>query len=245
MSEHEREHPSVVGQNGVVGLVIDAVLGAVSLMMLLPLVFLISNAFKTPPELLAWPPTVIPHQPTLDNIVSVLGETPLFRWIGNSLIFATLSTASIVSTSAIAGYVLGKFDLPGIPIIFGVIIATAVVPFEVYMIPLYLNVQSAGLLNSWPGLLIGYLIMSFGIFLVRQYVMTSIPDELLEAARVDGAGELWIFLRIVLPLMRGPLGALAVLAFFQAWTAFAWPLVVMTNKETYTLEVGLALFQTG
>ncbi len=87
--------------------------------------------------------------------------------------------------------------------------------------------------------------MSFGIFLVRQYVMTSIPDELLEAARVDGAGELWIFLRIVLPLMRGPLGALAVLAFFQAWTAFAWPLVVMTNKETYTLEVGLALFQTG
>ncbi|MEY9155898.1 hypothetical protein ABIG04_004208 [Bradyrhizobium japonicum] len=119
MSEHEREHPSVVGQNGVVGLVIDAALGAVSLMMLLPLVFLISNAFKTPPELLAWPPTVIPHQPTLDNIVSVLRETPLFRWIGNSLIFATLSTASIVSTSAIAGYVLGKFDLPGIPVIFG------------------------------------------------------------------------------------------------------------------------------
>ncbi|WP_414643290.1 hypothetical protein [Bradyrhizobium barranii] len=110
MSEHEREHPSVVGQNGAVGLVIDAVLGVVSLMMLLPLVFLISNAFKTPPELLAWPPTVIPHRPTLDNIVSVLRETPLFRWIGNSLIFATLSTASIVSTSAIAGYVLGKFD---------------------------------------------------------------------------------------------------------------------------------------
>jgi multiple sugar transport system permease protein len=214
-------------------------------MMLLPLVFLISNAFKTPPELLAWPPTVIPHQPTLDNIVSVLRETPLFRWIGNSLIFATLSTASIVSTSAIAGYVLGKFDLPGIPVIFGIIIATAVVPFEVYMIPLYLNVQSAGLLNTWPGLLVGYLIMSFGIFLVRQYVMTSIPDELLEAARVDGAGEAWIFLRIVLPLMRGPLGALAVLAFFQAWTAFAWPLVVMTSKEAYTLEVGLALFQTG
>jgi multiple sugar transport system permease protein len=168
MSEHEREHPSVVGQNGAVGLVIDAVLGVVSLMMLLPLVFLISNAFKTPPELLAWPPTVIPHQPTLENIVSVLRETPLFRWIGNSLIFATLSTASIVSTSAIAGYVLGKFDLPGIPVIFGVIIATAVVPFEVYMIPLYLNVQSAGLLNTWPGLLVGYLIMSFGIFLVRQ-----------------------------------------------------------------------------
>ncbi len=173
----EPDHPSVVGQHRVVGLVIDAVLCAVSLMMLLPLVFLISNAFKTPPELLAWPPTIIPHQPTLENIVSVLRETPLFRWIGNSLIFATLSTASIVSTSAIAGYVLGKFDLPGLPVIFGIIIATAVVPFEVYMIPLYLNVQSAGLLNTWPGLLVGYLIMSFGIFLVRQYVMTSIPTN--------------------------------------------------------------------
>jgi len=242
----EPDHPAGgVGQHRVVGLVIDAVLCAVSLMMLLPLVFLISNAFKTPPELLAWPPTIIPHQPTLENIVSVLRETPLFHWIGNTLIFAALSTVSIVTTSAITGYVLGKFDLPGFTVVFGIIIATAVVPFEVYMIPLYLNVQSAGLLNTWPGLLVGYLVMSFGIFLVRQYVMTSIPDELLEAARVDGAGEGWIFLRIVLPLMRGPLGALAVLAFFQAWTAFAWPLVVMTNRETYTLEVGLALFQTG
>ena len=87
--------------------------------------------------------------------------------------------------------------------------------------------------------------MSFGIFLIRQYVVTSIPDELIEAARVDGAGEGWIFFRIVLPLLRGPLGALSVLAFFQAWTAFVWPLVIATTKESYTLEVGLALFQTG
>ena len=101
------------------------------------------------------------------------------------------------------------------------------------------------MLNSLGGLLIGYLVMSFGIFLIRQYVVSSIPDELLEAARVDGANEGWIFFRIVLPLMRGPLGALAVLAFFQAWTAFVWPLLIATTRDSYTLEVGLALFQSG
>lgn len=227
------------------GLSIDAVLSLVSIAMVLPLVFLVSNAFKTPQELLRWPPSVVPSDPTLDNVASVLRETPLLRWIGNTLLFAVLSSTCIVATSAVAGYVLAKFRVAGFGIVFAVLLATAVVPFEVYMIPLYLNVQAAGLLNTLPGLLVGYLVMSFGVFLIRQYVATSIPDELLEAARIDGAGEGWIFLRVVLPLMGGPLGALAVLAFFQAWTAFAWPLVVVTNKDTYTLEVGLALFQTG
>lgn len=227
------------------GLSIDAVLSLVSVAMVLPLVFLVSNAFKTPQELLSWPPTIVPGDPTLENVASVIRETPLIRWIGNTLLFAVLSSACIVATSAIAGYVLAKFRVAGFGIVFAVLLATAVVPFEVYMIPLYLGVQAAGLLNTLPGLLVGYLVMSFGVFLIRQYVATSIPDELLEAARIDGAGEGWIFLRVVLPLMRGPLGALSVLAFFQAWTAFAWPLVVVTNKDTYTLEVGLALFQTG
>jgi multiple sugar transport system permease protein len=223
----------------------DVLLTAVSLMMVMPLVLLVGNAFKTPQQLLQWPPTLIPFDGTLENIIGVLADTPLPRWIGNTLLFAGLSTAAIVTTSAIAGYVLGKFKVPGFGIVFAMILATAIVPFEVYMIPLYLNVQAAGLLNSMPGLLVGYLVMSFGIFLVRQYVVASIPDELIEAARMDGAGEAWIFVRIILPLMRGPLGALAVLAFFQAWTAFAWPLVVMTSRDNYTLEVGLALFQTG
>jgi multiple sugar transport system permease protein len=113
------------------------------------------------------------------------------------------------------------------------------------MIPLYFQAKALGILNSTWGLLLGYLVMSFGIFLIRQNVIHSIPDELLEAARIDGAGEFWIFLRIVLPLLRGALGALGVLAFFQAWTAFAWPLIVATTRDSYTIEVGLALFQTG
>jgi multiple sugar transport system permease protein len=227
------------------GFAIDAGLLAFSLAMLLPLVLLVSNAFKTPPDILRWPPAIFPRDPTLANLRAVLTDTPLLRWIANSLGFAALSTAAILATSSIAGYVLAKFRSRLLNIVFAVILATAIVPFEVYMIPLYFTVQKAGLLNSTAGLLVGYLVMSFGIFLIRQNVLSSIPDELLEAARVDGAGEWWIFFRIVLPLLRGPLGALGVLAFFQAWTAFTWPLIVATTKESYTVEVGLALFQTG
>ena len=224
---------------------IDLVLTLFSLAMLLPLVFLVANAFKTPQEMLVWPPTIIPRDPTLENVNAVLRDTPLLRWIWNSLVFAILSTLAIVSTSAIAGYVFGKFPFRSLNVIFAIILATAIVPFEVYMIPLYFQVKSLGMLNSLGGLLFGYLVMSFGIFLIRQNVIHAIPDELLEAARIDGAGEFWIFLRIALPLLKGPLAALGVLAFFQAWTAFAWPLVVATSRDTYTIEVGLALFQTG
>ena len=227
------------------GAAIDAVLILFSLAMLLPLILLVGNAFKTPQDLLQWPPSIWPRDFTLDNVRIVLAETPLLRWIGNSLLFAALSALSILTTSALAGYALGKFRSRLTQAIFAVILATAIVPFEVYMIPLYFAAKDFGILNSLSGLLLGYLVMSFGIFLIRQNVITSIPDELLEAARIDGAGEGWIFLRIVLPLLRGPLGALAVLAFFQAWTAFAWPLSVATTKESYTVEVGLALFQTG
>ncbi len=245
-----RDHPAEsrhagAGRSAVADRLIDAALLLFCALMLLPLVFRIANAFKTQQELLRWPPTIVPAAPTLENLRAVLADTPLMRWIFNSLIFAALSTVAIVSTSAIAGYILGKFRFPGVNVLFAVILATAIVPFEVYMIPLYLNVQKLGLLNSIWGLLIGYLVMSFGIFLIRQYVIASIPDELIEAARIDGAGETWIFLRVIVPLTRGPLGALSVLAFFQAWTAFVWPILVATTKESYTVEVGLAMFQTG
>jgi multiple sugar transport system permease protein len=229
----------------VTNIVIDAFLIAFSLVMLLPLVFLVSNAFKTPQEILLWPPTVVPHAPTLENFTSVLSETPLLRWIGNSFLFACLSTLSIMATSAIAGYILGKFPSKVLHVVFAIILATAIIPFEVYMIPLYFQVKALGALDSLWGLLIGYLVMSFGIFLIRQNVIHSIPDELLEAARIDGASEFWVFFYIVLPLLRGPLAALGVLAFFQAWTAFTWPLIVTSTKTSYTIEVGLALFQTG
>ena len=169
------------------GWIIDAGLLLFSLAMLLPLVLLVSNAFKTPPDILQWPPAILPRDPTMANMKAVLSDTPLLRWIWNSVAFALLSTAAILATSAIAGYVLAKFRSRPLDVIFAVILATAIVPFEVYMIPLYFTVQKMGLLNSTAGLLVGYLVMSFGIFLIRQNVIASIPDELLGAARVDGS----------------------------------------------------------
>ncbi|MFT7211736.1 MAG: multiple sugar transport system permease protein [Granulosicoccus sp.] len=223
---------------------IDVTLFLICFLLLLPLILLISNAFKTPAEILSWPPSIFPKDPTLENFRKVFTETPLLRWIFNSLAFAVLSTIAIVATSALAGYVVAKFPFRSINIIFVLFLATAIIPFEVYMIPLYFQVKALGALNSIGGLLIGYLVMSFGIFLIRQNVIASIPDDLLEAARIDGAGEFWIFGHIVLPLLKGPLAALAVLAFFQAWTTFAWPIIVMTRKSAFTIEVGLANFQS-
>lgn len=225
-------------------ILLDGVLLAICIILLMPLLLLISNGFKTPAEILTWPPSLLPKDPTLENFRTVFTETPLFRWILNSLAFAVLSTIAIVATSALAGYIVAKFPFRSINIIFVLFLATAIIPFEVYMIPLYFQVKALGALNTIGGLLIGYLVMSFGIFLIRQNVIASIPDELLEAARIDGAGEFWIFRYIVLPLLKGPLAALAVLAFFQAWTTFAWPIIVMTKKSSFTIEVGLANFQS-
>ena len=223
---------------------LDILLFVICILLLTPLILLIANGFKTPQEMLVWPPTLFPKDPTLQNFHKVFTETPLLQWMFNSFAFAILSTIAIVSTSALAGYIIGKFPFRSINIIFVLFLATAIIPFEVYMIPLYFQVKALGLLNSIGGLLVGYLVMSFGIFLIRQNVIASIPDELLEAARIDGAGELWIFWYVVLPLLRGPLAALAVLAFFQAWTAFAWPIIVTTRKTSFTIEVGLANFQS-
>jgi len=223
---------------------LDILLFVICILLLTPLILLIANGFKTPQEMLVWPPTLFPKDPTLQNFHKVFTETPLLQWMFNSFAFAILSTIAIVSTSALAGYIIGKFPFRSINIIFVLFLATAIIPFEVYMIPLYFQVKALGLLNSIGGLLVGYLVMSFGIFLIRQNVIASIPDELLEAARIDGAGELWIFCYVVLPLLRGPLAALAVLAFFQAWTAFAWPIIVTTRKASFTIEVGLANFQS-
>jgi len=225
-------------------LFLDVILFGICGILLLPLVLLIANGFKTPQEMLTWPPTIFPNDPTLDNFHKVFTETLLFKWIFNSLSFSLLSMVAIVITSTLAGYIIAKFQFWSINVIFTLFLATAIIPFEVYMIPLYFQVKALGALNSIGGLLIGYLVMSFGIFLIRQNVIASVPDELLEAARIDGAGEFWIFWHVVVPLLKGPIAALSVLAFFQAWTTFAWPIIVLTRKASFTVEVGLANFQS-
>ena len=222
---------------------IALLVGAVAMVM--PFLWMLSTALKSPAEIVAYPPNLIPEAPTLDNFVTVFTTAPFGRWLLNSFGLALVSTLAILLTSAIAGYVLAKFTFPGRAALFAVILATAIVPFEVYMVPLYLSASRLGLLDTFPGLVAPFLIMSFGIFFVRQNVLASIPDDLIEAGRIDGASEGWIFARVVLPLLTGPLSALGIFAFMQAWNQFVWPLLSVTSKELYTAEVGLALFQTG
>src|SRR5690606_16082445 len=121
--------------------------------------------------------------------------------------------------------------------------ATAMVPFETYLIPLYLVAKNLRLINTYTGLVAPYFVMSFGIFLMRQNIGASIPDDLLDAARIDGSSEWRIFTTLVVPLSKGALSALGILAFMQAWTAFIWPLILATEQKMYTMEVGLSIFQ--
>ncbi len=223
----------------------EAVLMLGAIIMVMPFLWMLSTAFKTPAEILSWPPRLIPGSPTLDNFATVFTTAPFDRWLLNSLILATTSTVAILLTSAIAGYVLAKFDFPGRYALFMIILATAIVPFEVYMLPLYLSARRLGLINTLPGIIAPFLIMSFGIFFIRQNVIASIPDDLIEAGRIDGASELWIFGRVIMPLLTGPLSALGIFAFMQAWNQFVWPSLITNSKNLYTAEVGLALFQTG
>ncbi len=211
--------------------------------MILPFLYMVGTSFKPPSEVISWPPTLVPEKPTLENYASLRTAAPFGRFFLNSLIVSIASTLGIITTSTLAGYIFSKFRFPGRTILFILLLSTAMVPFETYLIPLYLIAKNLKLLNTYAGLVGPYLIMSFGIFLMRQNIGTAIPDELLDAARIDGASEWRIFFQLVVPLSKSAISALGILAFIQAWSAFIWPLILATEREMYTMEVGLSIFQ--
>jgi multiple sugar transport system permease protein len=224
-------------------ILVHLLLAAGGVMMVLPFIYMVATSFKPPPEVISWPPTLVPRHPTLENYRTLASKAPFARFFLNSVITASVSTVVILFTSTLAGYIFAKFRFPGRNLLFVVILATAMVPFETYLIPLYLVVKNLRLINTYPGLIAPYLVMSFGIFLMRQSIGSAIPDELLDAGRIDGCSEWRIFARIVVPLSTSAIGALGILAFMQAWMAFIWPLILVTQREMYTMEVGLAMFQ--
>ena len=216
---------------------------ALSVSMVLPFLWMISTSLKPPPEVIAWPPNLIPRAPTWENYIGLFKAAPFDRFFLNSIIVSLLSTISIVFTSALAGFVFSKFRFPFRDLLFLLVLMTAMVPLEVYILPLYVQMVKLKWLNSYPGLVAPYLIMSFGIFFMRQNIRHSIPDELIDAARIDGASDWRIFRTMILPLSTAAMSALAIFAFMQAWAAFIWPLLVVKQQEMYTMELGLGLFQ--
>ena len=209
-----------------------------------PFVWMVLGSLKTTGELRQVPPTLLPQNPTLANYAELFDRLSFARFFFNSAIVAAAVTAGNVVFCSMLGYALAKLQFPGKRILFALVLGTLMVPGIVTFMPLFVLVANLGLVNTHAGLILPFLVGAFGVFLMRQFI-SGIPDELLDAARVDGAGEHYIFWRIVMPLCGPAVATLSILTFLGSWNSFLWPLVVATSEEMYTLPVAIALFATG
>ncbi|BDI23005.1 carbohydrate ABC transporter permease [Herbiconiux sp. L3-i23] len=220
-----------------------------------PFAWLISASFQTSGDIFSWPPKWIPENPTFDGYISFFTETNAAQWFLNSTFVAGSVTFLQLFFNSLAAFVFAKRKFPGRDIIFILVLATMMVPPQVTMIPNYLILQhfplfggndllgqgGHGMLDSYWGLILPGAVSAFGIFLLRQFMM-GIPDELLDAARIDGASEFKVYLRIMLPLSRPVLAATAIFTFMSAWEDFLWPLIILSDESKFTAPLGLAMF---
>jgi multiple sugar transport system permease protein len=204
-----------------------------------PLVWMLSVSLMSAGEATAFPPALLPSSPTLAHYRELFSRLHLARHAANSLVLALLATALGLATSALAGYAFAKLRFGGRERLFRALLVGLVIPGQVAMLPLFLLLRELGLVDTLAGVLVPSLASIFGIFLVRQY-MLQIPRSLLDAARLDGAGELRIFLQIALPLARPILVTLATFNFMGSWNDFLWPLIVLGGEDRQTLPVALA-----
>ncbi|HEY0420455.1 MAG TPA: carbohydrate ABC transporter permease, partial [Acetobacteraceae bacterium] len=182
---------------------------------------------------------LLPKAPTLDNYAYILLRSPFARWFATSFAVATLTTLSVLFFDSLIGYTLAKFRFRGREIVFVAILSTLMIPTEMLVIPWYVMARNLGWLNTYWGIMFPGLMTGFGVFLMRQF-FSGVPDELIDAARIDGLSEFRIFWEVALPLVAPALSALAIFTFLGNWTAFLWPLIVTTSADLYTVPVGLA-----
>lgn len=209
--------------------------------LLAPVLWMIAASLMTNADLLSSEVHLIPPTWHPENYVEIFTAFRFGRFVLNSVIVTGSVVVSNVIFCSMVGYGLAKFDFPGKNLVFGFILTTIMVPFTVLIIPLYLTIRELGWINSYPGLIVPFAMTAFGVFMMRQFAM-SIPDDYLDAARVDGAGEFRIFLRIAVPLLRPAMAALAIVVFVINWDEFLWPLVVATQDQYRTLPIGLSQF---
>jgi multiple sugar transport system permease protein len=212
---------------------------ALTALTLFPLLWMLSVSLMQPGEASNFPPPLLPNAPALSAYAALFETIGVTRYFVNSLLVATLGTTLSLMFNATAGYAFAKLRFRGRDRIFQLLLAALVIPAQVAMLPLFLMLRELGLINSFAGVLVPVTASIFGIFLVRQYALSS-PDELLEAARIDGASEGRIFLQIVLPALTPILVTLALFTFLGVWNDFMWPLIVLTDQEKYTLPVAMA-----
>jgi multiple sugar transport system permease protein len=206
-----------------------------------PFVWMILGSFKPQTELLRVPPTWWPESPTLDNYRTLFSKESFPRYFLNSTVVAVVITVANVTFCSMVGYALAKLTFRGKKLVFALVMGTLMIPGMVTFVPLFVLVANLGLVDTYPGLILPFLVTPFGVFLMRQFII-ELPDDLLDAGRIDGAGELRIFRQIILPLCGPGLATLGILTFLGSWNNFLWPLVVAQTQEHYTLPVALALF---
>jgi multiple sugar transport system permease protein len=218
---------------------INGSLAALAAVTLFPLVWMAAVSLMAPGEASTYPPPLVPAHPTLDNYRELFARAGMGRYLLNSVLLAISVTLLSLLLNVAAGYAFAKLRFAGRERIFKLLLGTLVIPGQVAMIPLFLLLKELGLVNSYGGVIVPAMASIFGIFLVRQYAL-SIPDDLLEAARIDGAGELRIFWLVVVPLLKPIIVTLAVFTLLGTWNDFMWPLIVLTDQSLFTLPVALA-----
>ena len=220
-------------------LAVNGALTLIALVTLFPLAWMVSASLMAPGEASTYPPPVLPHAATLANYRLLFAEHGILRQVVNSLFISLLATGLSLAFNLTAGYAFAKLRFAGRERVFRMLLGALIIPAQVTMMPLFLMLRGMGLVNTYAGALVPWLASVFGIFMVRQYAL-SVPDEMLEAARIDGASELRIFVSVVLPVLKPIIVTLAVLTFLGAWNDFMWPLIVLTDHDVQTLPVALA-----
>lgn len=211
---------------------------------LLPLYWMFTGSLKLQSVTMALPPEIFPSQPTLENWIRLFtGPWPIWRWVFNSVAVSLITVVLVLIVSTLTGYGFGKKKFPGSNVLFFILLATMFLPNQVMLIPLFLLVRTLHLtsttLGTYFAMAMPMISSPFGIFLIKQFC-SNIPDELLDAARIDGASEWGVFRLIVLPLLKPALAALSIFTFNQSWNYFMWHMVLASNKLQYTIPVGIS-----
>jgi len=206
-----------------------------------PVYYMVTTSLKAESEVTAIPIHWIPHEFHPENYPDAFATAPFATYFYNSLVVALVVVATTLFFSALAGYGFAKFNFPGKTIAFLLVLSTLMIPFQILLIPLYILVYNFGWTNNYAGLIIPGAVSAFGVFLMRQFCLT-LPEELLDAARIDGCSEPRIFWSVVLPLLKPPLASLAIITFLGSWNNFLWPLIVVNKGDLFTLPVGMTVF---
>lgn len=212
---------------------------------LLPFVWVLFGAFKTQAEIMSAPGAWLPQSfGNVSNFVELFVNRMFGTYMVNSLLVSAATVATNVLFCSLAGYALAKIDFPGHKFVFGCVLAAMMIPYIALFVPSFFIIVQMGLVNTIAGIVLPIAVMPVGVFIMRQFA-DSVPNELLEAARLDGASEFLIFYRIFLPLVGPAIAAVAIITFLNSWNYFLWPLIVAQNQDTYTLPVGLAVASQG